>query len=148
VEQDTPILMLYDGQCGFCNGTVQWLLKHDRFDRFRFAPQQSAAANEIFRRHGVHRDTMLASNSVYLVLDQGKGGERLLQRSDVMVRTLWTLGGFWRFLGHCFKLVPRFVRDAGYTLVARNRFRIGERYDRCPIPTAAQRAKFVGLTDL
>jgi predicted DCC family thiol-disulfide oxidoreductase YuxK len=139
--------MLYDGLCGFCNGTVQWLLKHDKFDRFRFAPQQSALAQEVLLRHGIDRDEVLSSNSVYLVLDLGTNAERLLQRSDVSVQSLLSLGGVWKVLGYCFRIVPRFIRDAGYTLVARNRYRLAARYDACPIPTAAERAKFLGLTD-
>jgi predicted DCC family thiol-disulfide oxidoreductase YuxK len=42
---DAHVVMLYDGLCGFCNKTVQWLLKRDRYDRFRFAPQQSSFAS-------------------------------------------------------------------------------------------------------
>ncbi len=139
--------MLYDGLCGFCNGTVQWMLRHDRFDRFRFAPQQSHLASDILARHGIDREKMLSSNSVYLIEGLGTSAERILQRSDVSVESLFALGGGWRFLGYLFRMVPRFLRDAGYTLVARNRFRIAGRYDTCPIPTPTERAKFVGLTD-
>lgn len=142
------VLMLYDGLCGFCHGTVQWLLKHDKRDRFRFAAQQSDVAAEILLRHGVERDEMLRTNSVYLVLDQGTSTERLLQRSDVTVQSLLSLGGGWKALGRCLQIVPRFVRDAAYDLVARNRYRLAGRYDACPIPTVAERAKFLGLTDL
>jgi predicted DCC family thiol-disulfide oxidoreductase YuxK len=142
---DTPMLMLYDGLCGFCNATVQWLLKHDKHDRFRFAPLQSAMAEEVLLRHGIDRDKMLQENSVYLVLDLGTDTERVLQRSDVSVQVLLSLGGFWKVLGYGFRIVPRFIRDAGYTLVARNRFKLAGRYDACPIPTPAQRAKFLGV---
>ena len=140
--------MLYDGLCGFCNATVQWLLKHDKSDRFRFAAQQSSLAEEVFLRHGIDRAEMLKTNSVYLVLDLGTSAERLLERADVAVQSLLSLGGVWKLLGYCFEIVPRFVRDAGYTLVARNRYRLAGRYDVCPIPAAAERAKFLGLTDL
>jgi len=142
-----PVLMLYDGLCGFCNRTVQWLLKHDKFDRFRFAAQQSTVAADVLLRHGINRDELLKSNSVYLVLDLGTSAERVLQRSDVSVQSLVNLGGFWKVLGRCMQIVPRFIRDAGYTLVARNRYRIGGRYDTCPLPTASERAKFLGVTD-
>jgi predicted DCC family thiol-disulfide oxidoreductase YuxK len=147
-HQAVPILMLYDGLCGFCNGTVQWLLKHDKFDRFRFAPQQSKVAEEVLLRHGIDRDAVLKNNSVYLVLDLGTSAERFLQQSDVAVQSLLSLGGVWKILGYCFGIVPRVIRDAGYTLVARNRYRLVGRYDVCPIPAAAERAKFLGLTDL
>ena len=142
-----PVLMLYDGLCGFCNSSVQWLLKRDKFDRFRFAPQQSTLAGDVLLRHGIDRQAMLKSNSVYLVMDLGSSSERLLQRSDVTVQALLSLGGKWKLLGYCLRMLPRFIRDAGYTLVAQNRYRLSGRYDVCPIPTAGERAKFLGLTD-
>jgi len=142
-----PVLLLYDGLCGFCNGTVQWLLKHDKSDRFRFAAQQSGVAAEILLRHGIDRDQMLQANSVYLVLDQGTGDERVLQRSDVTIRSLEILGGFWKFLGQCLQIVPKAMRDSAYNLIARNRFRLAGRYDECPLPAPAERLKFLGLTD-
>jgi predicted DCC family thiol-disulfide oxidoreductase YuxK len=146
-HEAVPLLMLYDGLCGFCNGTVQWFLRHDKFDRFRFAAQQSGIAQEVLQRHGIDGAEMLASNSVYLVLDLGLCSERVLQRSDVMVQALLSLGGFWKFLGNCFGVVPRLIRDAGYTFVARNRFRLAGRYEVCPIPTVPERAKFLGVKD-
>lgn len=145
VAVDTHVLMFYDGLCGFCNGTVQWLLKHDKRDRFRFAPQQSAMAGQILLRHGIDRERMLQDNSVYLVLDLGTSAERVLQRSDVGVQTLMSLGGFWKVLAWGVRILPQWIRDAGYTLVARNRFRLAGRYESCPLPTPAQRAKFLGV---
>ena len=141
------MLFLYDGLCGFCNRSVQWLLRHDGTDRFRFAAQQSDVAGEVLLRHGVNRDDMLKNNSVYLITDWGTDAERLFQRSDVTVRSLFALGGFWKVLGYGLRVVPRFIRDAGYTLVARNRFRIAGRFDTCPIPAPNERAKFVGVRD-
>ncbi len=142
---NAPALMLYDGLCGFCNASVQWLLKRDKRDQFRFAAQQSAVAEEILRRHGIHQEKMLSDNSVYLVMDLGTSGEQVLQRSDVTVQCLYSLGGFWKVLGVGLRLVPRFLRDAGYRVIAKNRFRLAGRYGSCPIPTAAQKAKFLGV---
>lgn len=136
--------MLYDGFCGFCNGTVQWLLKHDKLNRFQFAPQQSEFATEALRRHGVARDEMLQSNSVYLILNPHCTGERLLMRSDVLVEALHLLSGGWRWLGMLLQAIPRPLRDWGYTLIARNRYRITGRYDACPLPSKQNREKFLG----
>jgi predicted DCC family thiol-disulfide oxidoreductase YuxK len=143
-----PVLMLYDGLCGFCNSSVQWLLKRDKHDQFRFAPQQSKLAQEVLSRHGLVEGEMPSTNTVYLVTDLGSAAEKLLQRSDVAVQSLFHLGGIWKVLGYCLQIVPRFVRDAGYALIARNRYRLAGRYETCPLPSSAQRAKFVGLTDL
>jgi len=149
---DSRALMLYDGLCGFCNGSVRWVARRDRRDRFRFAPQESALGQAVLARHGVDREAMLADNSVYLVLDYdvdydaeiGSSNERLLARSDVTVKVLLLLGGFWGFWGKLLRAVPKSLRDGVYTLVARNRFRFAGRYDTCPLPTPTERAKFVG----
>jgi predicted DCC family thiol-disulfide oxidoreductase YuxK len=138
-------LLFYDGLCGFCNATVQLLLKHDKHDRFRFAAQQSAFAQELLVRHGISQQKMLTNNSVYLVLGLGTHEETVLQRSNVSVQCLFTLGGIWKFLGYGLHLIPPPIRDWVYTLVAKNRFRLAGRYDSCPIPTAAQREKFFGV---
>lgn len=142
-----PALVLYDGLCGFCHGTVQWLLKHDKRDEFRFTPQQSKLAQEVLLRHGLNRAAAVKNNSVYLVVNPASATEQLWQRSDFMVQALLILGGFWKVLGRLLQIMPRFVRDAGYRLVAHNRYRIAGRFTSCPIPSAAQRAKFSGLTD-
>jgi predicted DCC family thiol-disulfide oxidoreductase YuxK len=122
---------------------VQWLLRHDHADRFRFAPQQSAFAEAALIRHGIDREALLASNSAYLLLDLSLPTERLLRRSDVGIAVLLDLGGGWRILGRFFQAVPRFMRDAVYSFVANNRFRISGRYETCPLPSATQRAKFL-----
>jgi predicted DCC family thiol-disulfide oxidoreductase YuxK len=140
---DGRALMLYDGLCGFCNRAVQWVIKHDHADRFRFAPQQSSLAATLFAQSGIDRESMLASNSVYLVLNAGSPAQKLLRQSDVTVNLLLLLGGRWRILGRILQTVPPFLRNAGYGLFARNRYRLGGRNDQCPIPTQAQQIKFL-----
>jgi predicted DCC family thiol-disulfide oxidoreductase YuxK len=135
---DHPLL-LFDGQCGFCHHAVQWVNRHDTTDRFRFASQESAPAAAVFDRHGIERDAMFQSNSVYLLL-----GPRLLSQSDVTVNILMQLGGRWRFLGYLLRMVPRFLRNAAYRTFARNRYRIADQLKMCPLPTASDRLKFLG----
>ena len=136
--------MLYDGLCGVCNTAVQWVIKHDHADRFRFAPQQSAVAAAILSRNGIDHEAMLESNSVYLVLDAGTEDERLLTQSDVTVNLLLMLGGRWRILGKMLRAVPRFARNAAYRMFARNRYRLTGQYEVCPVPSEAEQMKFVG----
>jgi predicted DCC family thiol-disulfide oxidoreductase YuxK len=136
-------LMLYDGLCGFCNWTVRWIIKRDRYDRFRFAPQQSAIAETILARHGIDRHRALAADSVFVVLGYDRPGEQLLCRSDAGVQTLRLLGGGWELIGRLLGAVPRFLRDFGYSVFARIRYRVAGRYQSCPLPSAAERAKFL-----
>jgi predicted DCC family thiol-disulfide oxidoreductase YuxK len=94
---------------------------------------------------GLDREAMLDGNSVYLVLhyDGDPAGRRLLVRSDVLVAVLKMLGGGWGFLGRLLGWVPRFLRDAAYSFFARNRYRLAKRLASCPVPSPAERAKFV-----
>ena len=140
---DGRALMLYDGLCGLCNSSVQWVIKHDDGDRFRFAPQQSALATEILARCGVDRESMLKSNSVYLVLNAGTAQEKLLAQSDVAVNLFLILGGRWRFLGRLLRAIPSLARNAAYRFFARNRYRVTSRYEVCPLPQEAERMKFL-----
>ncbi len=137
-------LMLFDGLCGLCNDAVLWVIKHDHADRFRFAPQQSDLAAAILARHGIDREATLASNTVYLVLNPGSQHEQLLTQSDVTVNLLLLLGGRRRIWGNMLRAVPRPARNAAYGLFARNRYRLAGRYEVCPLPTEAERMKFVG----
>jgi predicted DCC family thiol-disulfide oxidoreductase YuxK len=140
---DGRALVLYDGLCGLCNSSVQWVIRHDDADRFRFAPQQAALVAQILARHGVDRESMLKGNSVYLVLHAGTAQERLLAESNVAVNVLLLLGGRWRFLGRFLRAIPSFARNAAYRLFARNRYRVTRRYEVCPLPQETERMKFL-----
>jgi len=136
---DNPIL-LYDGICGLCNRFVQFVLKHDREDRFRFAALQSGFASAILARHGVNAADL---DTVYLVRDFQTAGESLMNRSDAAATVLSALGGFWSLLSGFMRILPRPLRDWGYNLVAGNRYRIFGRYDVCPLPHPTDRHKFL-----
>ena len=136
-------LLLYDGLCGFCNNAVRWVIKHDHADRFRFAPQQSVLAADLLSQSGIDREAMLAGNSVYLVLHPGTANQQLLTRSDVGVNIMMLLGGRWRILGKVLRAIPPFLRNAAYALFARNRYLFTRKYQTCPLPTAAERIKFL-----
>jgi predicted DCC family thiol-disulfide oxidoreductase YuxK len=136
---DAGPILFYDGVCGLCDRTVQFVLRHDRDGRFRFAALQSARAHRILARHG--RDPSRL-DTMYLLVNPGGPTERLLDRSDGIVRVLEQLGGVWR-LSAAARVVPRFVRDRAYDLVARNRYRWFGRYDRCVLPPPNMRARFL-----
>src|SRR6266478_3240624 len=124
-----PVL-LYDGLCGFCNGTVQFLLAHDRGGALRFATLQGGLARGVLARH----PQLANMDSLILVEhDAGAGEERLFTRSAGALRIARYLGGAWK-LALVVAVIPRFVRDAAYDLFARFRHRIFGRYETCPVP--------------
>jgi len=136
-------LFLFDGLCGFCNGTVRWVLKRDKQDSFRFAPLQSSLAETLLRKHGVVSATELQDTSAYLLVAFDTPEEKLLCMSDVTVYALLQLGGLWHVLGRVLQSVPKPIRDSAYRLVARNRYRFAGRSSTCEIPSPAIRAKFI-----
>ena len=138
IPESNPIV-LYDGVCGLCNRLVQFLLKRDSHDRFRFASLQSAFGQEILKRHGADP---LDLDTFYVVLDYGHPAERLLARSNGIVYALTTLGGVWRIAG-AGKALPKVVRDGLYNFVARHRYQVFGKHESCMLPEPKHRAKFL-----
>jgi predicted DCC family thiol-disulfide oxidoreductase YuxK len=134
-------LLLYDGVCALCNGVVRFLMKHDRLDRFRYAPLQSSLGREVLARFDIHS----FPDGVMLLTDALTTGERLYQRSDAVAEALQRLSGMWRLAGRVLRLAPRRLRDWGYGIVARFRYRLFGRYDTCPIPPPEQRNRLLGV---
>ena len=134
--------ILYDGICGLCNGFVQFVLRHDHAAIFRFASLQSPLAARILSRHGVNADDL---DTVYAVLNPDQSSESLLARSNTVIYVLKRLGGIRRLAALALELIPRPIRDWGYRVIARNRYRIFGRHETCPIPDANQRDRFVDL---
>jgi predicted DCC family thiol-disulfide oxidoreductase YuxK len=138
-------IILYDGVCGLCNRLNQFVLRRDREGIFRFASLQSALAARILARHGANPQDL---DTVYVVLNhdltkEAQGDERLLPRSEAVIFVLKRLGGIWKALGLFVQLLPRVLRDWGYRVVARNRYRVFGRFDTCMLPSARDRSKFI-----
>lgn len=138
-------LVLYDGVCGLCNRLVRFLLRRDRDARFRFAWLQGGLAASVLARHGMAPPAGDSSDSgtLYVVLEFGQPGERLLARSEAVLFVLRELPR-WRVLAALFGLLPRRLRDVLYNLVARHRYRLFGRYDTCPAPPPQERERFLG----
>ena len=85
-------IVLYDGVCGLCNRAVQFLLKRDRHDRFRFAPLQSDFAANLLQRHGIDHTKL---DTVYAVINHGAGDEKLFAKGDAFLLFAKVLGGVW-----------------------------------------------------
>jgi predicted DCC family thiol-disulfide oxidoreductase YuxK len=133
-----PVL-LYDGLCGFCDHTVQFVLRHDRHADISFAPLQGSFAGGVRTRY---RQLDSVDSLVLVEYDDHSGAERVLVRSDAVIRLAEHLGGGWRILKIA-KVIPRAVRDYAYDLFARNRYRLFGRLVSCPIPSADVRARFL-----
>jgi predicted DCC family thiol-disulfide oxidoreductase YuxK len=135
-------IVLYDGVCGLCNRSVQFLLKHDKEARFRFASLQSDFARKVLGRHGLDPKDL---DTVHVVENYDQPGERVLQRSDAILRAGRELGGFWSASSSVARIVPRPLRDLVYRFVATNRYRVFGKYDTCMLPDPNQRSRFLDI---
>ena len=129
-----PIL-LFDGVCNLCNGVVQFVIRHDPAGRFRFAALQSEAGQALLKQFSL--PTSQFDSFVYV-----KDGQ-FYTESTAALLVARDLGGAWSLLWGLI-VVPRFLRDAVYRLVARNRYRVFGKQDACMIPTPELRARFLG----
>jgi len=118
---------------------VRFLLRIDGRDQLRFAALQGPIGTKILARAG---RTASALSTVIVVADYELPAERLLDRSDAALFAIASAGGVYRG-ANALRLVPRFIRDAVYDLVARARYRIFGRFEACPVPEARTRAKFL-----
>ncbi len=138
------VLVVFDGHCGLCNGLVRWLLRRDRRDRLRFVALESEKVAGVLARHGLDVPAAACGEETMLVvLNAGGAGERVLVRSDAVVALFDELARPWTWVGTALRWVPRAVRDLGYRLVARWRYRIWGRMESCPIPTVEERERFL-----
>ena len=126
-------VVLFDGVCNFCNGAVNFIIRHDRRKRFKFAPLQSEIGREMQEKYGIGEDV----ESIVLVEDG-----RAFTHSTAGLHIAKELGGIWS-LAYVFIIVPAFIRDFCYRLFAKNRYRLFGRQDACMLPTSDVRERFL-----
>jgi predicted DCC family thiol-disulfide oxidoreductase YuxK len=133
MEEHQPIV-LFDGVCNLCHSSVQFIIAHDKESKFRFTSLQSDIGKELLHRYEVKienlQSTVLLLNGKYYVY------------SDAVLEVLRRLGGTWAWL-YIFKVVPSFIRNGIYHIVARNRYRWFGKKDQCWIPTPDLKARFL-----
>ena len=128
------MILVFDAQCLLCNGWVQFLLRNDRKGRFKFAAIQGATGQRLLSQAGLQVQGL----QTLLLVD----GTRTWQHTSAILRVLHALGWPWRlaWLGW---LVPAFIRDALYRLVARNRYWMFGRTQTCLVPPPGDAARFL-----
>lgn len=132
-EGVVPLIVIFDGDCLFCQRSVRFIHRHDRGNLFRFAARQSQAGARLLAEGGIG----LAPNSMVLIDEAGTW-----LRSDAVLRIATRLGPPWSLAG-VFLLVPRALRDAAYAGVAAIRHRLSRFLPACALPDAALRAKIL-----
>lgn len=127
-----PVLY-FDGVCGLCSRAVDFVMRHDRRSQFRFAPLQGETAAENLSPRDV-----AALESMVVTDETGT-----YRKSSAAVRVLQQLGGWWSVCGWLLWLIPKPLRDVGYSVVARGRYRMFGKHETCRLPTPEERERFL-----
>lgn len=130
----TQPVVLFDGICNLCHHTVQFIVLRDKKGVFRFASLQSTIGKQLIDQHQLSVDYLNT-----LVVIEGK---RAYLRSDAVLKIAQRLGGWWS-LAMIFWIVPRFIRDAVYNWVSRNRYRWWGKKEQCLLMTPDLRERFL-----
>jgi predicted DCC family thiol-disulfide oxidoreductase YuxK len=134
MEESAHPILLFDGVCNLCNGSVQFIIRRDPEARFRFASLQSEAGQRYLDELRIDRQAL---DSLILI-----EGDRWSKESDAVLRIVRLLGGPWKALA-VFRLFPRPLRDRLYRLIARNRYRWFGKRESCWLPTPELRSRFL-----
>lgn len=132
-------LVLYDGVCGLCSRLVQFLLTHDRRAAFDFASLQSGTGRAIVERSGGNPHQL---DSFYLVANYRTPSARVMTKSRAALFVARELGWPWK-IACVLGTIPSRVLDRGYDVVARHRYRMFGRSERCLVPQWEFRNRFV-----
>ena len=136
MDAKTGPIVLFDGVCNFCNDSVNFLIRHDRAGKFRFASLQSDAGKSLLAQHGL-QDLPLSTS---VLID----GDKVFMNSDGVLETARRLGGVYA-LAAGLLFIPRTLRDWAYGVFARNRYKLFGRTEMCMVPTPEVRQRFLDL---
>ena len=127
-------VILFDGVCNLCNSSVNWIIDHDKQNQFKFASLQSAYGQSKVKELG------LGDNYMNTVVFEDDG--RAYLRSDAALQIVKQLGGVYS-LAAIFYIVPKFIRDFFYKIVANNRYKWFGKKESCRVPTSELKSKFL-----
>lgn len=130
---EKPVI-LFDGVCNYCNSMVNFIIRQDKQQKFLFAPLQSQAGQQLLMRYklpqaGFNSFVLIDNNEVYL-------------RSSASLQLFNKLPWYWKWT-QVLWIVPKFLRDGAYNLVARNRYKWFGKTDSCMIPTPELKTRFL-----
>ncbi|MBA5872640.1 MAG: DUF393 domain-containing protein [Nitrospira sp. CR2.1] len=126
-------VVVFDGLCNWCNAWVTFILARD-CGRFHVATLQSDKGQELLSLLGMP----VQDCETFLLLERG----HVCTKSTAALRIARHLSGGWPLL-YGFMLMPRWLRDTLYDFIARHRYRLMGKSERCRIPTAEERSRFV-----
>lgn len=127
-------IILFDGVCNFCNGSVNFIIERDRKNYFKFAPLQSEIGQKLLDENGIDK---IETDSVILI-ENGKA----FTHSTAALKVTQKLDGAWSWL-YAFIIIPKPIRDFFYKTFAKYRYKLFGKTDACMMPTPEIRARFL-----
>jgi predicted DCC family thiol-disulfide oxidoreductase YuxK len=128
-------IILFDGVCNLCNSAVQFVIKYDHKDVFRFVALQSELGQQIIKHIGINTQNI---DSIILY----EPGIAYYYKSEAALQIAKNLDGFFHF-GTVFKIIPTSIANQIYDYIAKNRYKWYGKKESCMIPTAELKAKFL-----
>lgn len=128
-------IILFDGVCNLCDSTVQFIIKHDKKDVFRFVALQSDLGQEVIKYLGI--DTS-KTDSIILY----EPGHAYYYKAEAAINIAKGLGGIYSLMG-LFSVLPKSLSNSVYDYIAKNRYRWYGKKSECMIPTPEMKAKFL-----
>ena len=127
-------IILFDGVCNFCNSSVHFIIKHDTKEYFLFASFQSDAAKEILLQLD---EKKIIGDSIVLIEDG-----ILYQKSTAALKISKKLNSLYPII-YAFIIIPSFIRDWVYDIIAKNRYKWFGKKDSCMIPGKNIKNRFI-----
>ncbi|MFX3635137.1 MAG: thiol-disulfide oxidoreductase DCC family protein [Candidatus Pristimantibacillus sp.] len=138
MTMERPIVLLIDGECNLCHWITKFVLKRDKTERFRFASLQSQAGLYLLQQGGLPTDDM----DTFVMIQ----GSQYYTKSEAALHVFRHFGGLWPLL-YAAIIVPRFLRDWIYDVIAGNRYRLFGHGDACVLLTPDLRSRFIERVD-
>lgn len=127
-------LILFDGVCNFCNSSVNFIIKRDNKNYFKFSPLQSE-----YSRNVLEQSNLSSKDFESIILYENN---KLYQKSTAALKIAKHLSGLWNIF-YVFIIIPPFIRDFFYDIIAKNRYKWFGKREMCMIPTAEIKEKFL-----
>lgn len=134
MPNETGPVILFDGVCNLCNSAVQFTIRNDDRKQFKFASLQSLKGEELLKAGGLDN----TKSDSFVLISDGK----YYTRSTAALKVLKALGGRFSLL-YAFIIIPAFMRDGVYRLIAKNRYRFFGKRKECMSPTPELKSRFI-----
>jgi len=134
VKTENYKIVLFDGVCNFCNASVNFILARDKKNKFKFAALQSNAGMELQKKFGLDPNDL---KTFILVED-----DKYYTKTTAALRTVKELNFPWN-LSYIFIVIPPFIRNIAYNVIAKYRYKWFGKRDKCRVPTEEEKENFL-----